>query len=556
MGDIAVWWVAATRQVHTSLPRLLAHLSTFTVLFATHIFLLTGHVDVAHAASSISWQSETISTTIARGESDVFDVTATSDKKLRNLSLFVTPELAPFVTISPSTIPVMYAGVPVPIQVSVAIPTETPLDVYDGTVHIRRGTRTHSAVLPIVLSVGDAVGPEGDVITSADGRATLTVPPGAVSGDTIVFTVESIPLDELLPPPWGELVGPAYNFGPDDAIFDKPLTLTLQYAPVDIPPGFDELALRIARDTPIGDLFGLDGFVVNTTGQTVSADVWHFTRFVLVVAADITPPPPPTNVTVDVSVADPQRADIDWTNSLDSDFFYAKIYRSSTFGILGDVLVTEVAPVCPLPGPFPHDCTLGPPYTNLMTVGLNCYTVRSVDSAGNEDQNTNQACTFFTSSNNPPIAQDDFNTVSEDGLGSGAGGIGFIFALGDVIDGDGDPDTTPDGDPDGDTLFVTQVSNGTTFGNNSGGDDTEGNGVNPIGSVVVDGEYGALQMIASAAGTDPNYSYQLDNANSVVQALNEGQTLTDTFVYRISDGNGGTDTATLTITIFGTNDAP
>ena len=35
-----------------------------------------------------------------------------------------------------------------------------------------------------------------------------------------------------------------------------------------------------------------------------------------------------------------------------------------------------------------------------------------------------------------------------------------------------------------------------------------------------------------------------------------GETTTDTFDYTISDGNGGTDSATVTVTITGENDAP
>src|SRR5262249_17053601 len=36
----------------------------------------------------------------------------------------------------------------------------------------------------------------------------------------------------------------------------------------------------------------------------------------------------------------------------------------------------------------------------------------------------------------------------------------------------------------------------------------------------------------------------------------EGGALTDSFSYQVTDENGATDTATLTITITGTNDAP
>ena len=52
------------------------------------------------------------------------------------------------------------------------------------------------------------------------------------------------------------------------------------------------------------------------------------------------------------------------------------------------------------------------------------------------------------------------------------------------------------------------------------------------------------------------YAYTLDNSNPAVNALNDGQTLTDAFTYQISDGHGGTSSAALTVTIRGTTDTP
>ena len=46
------------------------------------------------------------------------------------------------------------------------------------------------------------------------------------------------------------------------------------------------------------------------------------------------------------------------------------------------------------------------------------------------------------------------------------------------------------------------------------------------------------------------------NPNGQFETLAVGETATDSFVYTIDDGNGGTDTGTVTITITGVNDAP
>jgi VCBS repeat-containing protein len=84
----------------------------------------------------------------------------------------------------------------------------------------------------------------------------------------------------------------------------------------------------------------------------------------------------------------------------------------------------------------------------------------------------------------------------------------------------------------GTTLTVTGISGGT------------------VGSTV-NGLHGTL--VINADGT---YTYTLNASDTTVNALGAGQTTFDLFTYTISDGNGGTDTATLTVTIFGVNDAP
>src|SRR5206468_1864607 len=54
---------------------------------------------------------------------------------------------------------------------------------------------------------------------------------------------------------------------------------------------------------------------------------------------------------------------------------------------------------------------------------------------------------------------------------------------------------------------------------------------------------------------DGSYTYDVNDADPAVDALNVGQTLPDSFTYTVSDGSK-TDTASLTITIHGTDDAP
>ncbi len=66
------------------------------------------------------------------------------------------------------------------------------------------------------------------------------------------------------------------------------------------------------------------------------------------------------------------------------------------------------------------------------------------------------------------------------------------------------------------------------------------------------GTYGTLVL-------DPNtgaWSYALNNGSAAVQSLAAGQTVTDTFDVEVNDGNGGSDTETISINVQGANDAP
>ncbi|QCB53349.1 tandem-95 repeat protein [Sphingopyxis sp. PAMC25046] len=124
-----------------------------------------------------------------------------------------------------------------------------------------------------------------------------------------------------------------------------------------------------------------------------------------------------------------------------------------------------------------------------------------------------------------PAANPDVDSVTEDGA---------LIADGNVLTGSGGGDANAtDGAAD------TQGADGATVTALVGG---------TVGAPLVS-TYGTLTLNA-----DGGYSYVLDNANSAVQGLSAGQTLTETFTYTITDGDGDPATTTLTITINGAND--
>jgi VCBS repeat-containing protein len=97
-----------------------------------------------------------------------------------------------------------------------------------------------------------------------------------------------------------------------------------------------------------------------------------------------------------------------------------------------------------------------------------------------------------------------------------------------------------DTDPNGDTLAITGAVAGTGAVV----------GAVALGSPLsVSGIYGTLLISANGS-----YTYTLDNSKIQTQNLINGQIASDVFTYKITDGNGAYDTATISVTVQGTLD--
>ena len=78
---------------------------------------------------------------------------------------------------------------------------------------------------------------------------------------------------------------------------------------------------------------------------------------------------------------------------------------------------------------------------------------------------------------------------------------------------------------------------------------TEGSGTAGTVGQALTGTYGQLTLNANGS-----YSYVANQ--DAADVLDAGDSANDYFNYTVSDGNGGTDIAKITITILGANDAP
>ncbi|MCF6322431.1 MAG: Ig-like domain-containing protein, partial [Rhizobiaceae bacterium] len=119
--------------------------------------------------------------------------------------------------------------------------------------------------------------------------------------------------------------------------------------------------------------------------------------------------------------------------------------------------------------------------------------------------------------NDAPVAVVDVNSTDEDTAISVSAALGLIIPN--------------DSDIDGDPLVVSAI-----------------NGMEPV-STQITLPSGALLSV----NADGSYDY---DPNGQFEFLAVGATATDSFDYTVSDGNGGSDTATVIITITGVNDAP
>ncbi|MBB3180299.1 VCBS domain-containing protein [Variovorax sp. Sphag1AA] len=145
--------------------------------------------------------------------------------------------------------------------------------------------------------------------------------------------------------------------------------------------------------------------------------------------------------------------------------------------------------------------------------------------------------------NDAPVGVDDTGTAIE--AGGVANGTPGADATGNVLTNDTDVDSVANGE-------TRQVTGIRTVPQDVPGPVTPvALGSSSTNGTLIAGLYGTLSI-----GADGTYRYVVNNADPTVQRLSVGETLTETFSYRVTDRAGLDDVANLVIVIQGRNDNP
>jgi len=117
-------------------------------------------------------------------------------------------------------------------------------------------------------------------ISTTDGNIFFSVDAGTklldAQNQPIIQITASIPTSMPAPPSQNAIVLP-YDFGPDGATFEPPMTLTLKYDPATLPQGVNESTLYIAYWD--GSQWQMLPSTVDTVAKTLTVMISHFTDY-------------------------------------------------------------------------------------------------------------------------------------------------------------------------------------------------------------------------------------------------------------------------------------
>jgi len=152
--------------------------------------------------------------------------------------------------------------------------------------------------------------------TSEDGNLTITIPEGTIAldkdGDRLSSLTTDVDPSPPAPPEDANIIGLAFDFGPDGATFDPGITFEYTYDPAELPGGVAEADLVIAfYDAEAGEWVTCD-CTCDPEANCITACVCHFTTFAIIGAVTPPPPvaPPPPPEEEEVAPAPPEEEEV------------------------------------------------------------------------------------------------------------------------------------------------------------------------------------------------------------------------------------------------------
>ncbi len=115
------------------------------------------------------------------------------------------------------------------------------------------------------------IGPSGGVATSSDGRASVSIPAGALFQDTAI----AVGIASSLP---GGTIGTAYDLSPGGTTFSQPVTISITYDETSLPLGVTESSLTLGSVTN-SQWTAVANATVDTVANIVSGTTTHFSVY-------------------------------------------------------------------------------------------------------------------------------------------------------------------------------------------------------------------------------------------------------------------------------------
>jgi hypothetical protein len=146
------------------MPKLFRPLLGIVVLIGAAV-IAVGVAFPFAAQPKITWSSPDVYAGISSTTTVTKTLTFTSDQTLQGITVEAVPAIAPFVQIQPNTFTQVPAGQPQTVKLTFSAPSGAQFDAYDGTIHVRAGSRTLPqtlkasvtfAVVPLPPDPGDA----------------------------------------------------------------------------------------------------------------------------------------------------------------------------------------------------------------------------------------------------------------------------------------------------------------------------------------------------------------------------------------------------------------